>query len=96
MNDYMDMLRDKRQEVQAAERPNTLKEEIQAWWEVESAGAPAKVYNMEFFEYMWGPRANAIGPVLHSLGFTRRRSWKQGKSFSRYWIPPTKEKGGSL
>lgn len=71
---------------QAANRP--LPERIKDWYEQLSPEERSQPYSMKQLEALFHKAPGQIGMALHSLGWKRKRSFKQQEPFSRTWHAP--------
>ena len=45
-------------------------------------------YTMDELVLIFKVAPGRIGKALHMLGWQRRRSWREGASYGRFWVPP--------
>ena len=70
-----------------AHNARPLDTKIREWW----AGLPPEQRRPQISmaelvaEFNCAP--GSIGTALHRLGWARRRSWRNGGSYARFWVP---------
>jgi len=98
MSTYIETLRGQVAETLAARR--TLGEmdpfaaKIRRWYLALPAAERRAIYTMDDLKQIFPTSTGRIGRALHQLGWTRRRSWRTGQPFSRYWVPADVESQG--
>jgi len=48
----------------------------------------SRAFAMAEIEAALSTQGKYLGPILLSLGWTRKRRWSGGGQYSRYWMPP--------
>ena len=87
----LERLRRERLELDQKKAPSiSLKDQIQKWWDKLPAEERQQHYRMEFFAEKFSPVFRLIGPVLHDLGWERKRVWAPNRPHHRVWCPPVR------
>jgi hypothetical protein len=68
-----------------AARP--LDQKIQEWFAALPPEERRAQYKMSELVLIFNVASSRIGTALHRLGWQRRRSWREGASYSRFWVP---------
>jgi len=92
MNAYIRMLRERsaeRRAATAAERAHNarpLENKIQEHFAALPPEERRTHYTMDELVLIFNAAPGRIGTALHRLGWKRRRSWREGQSYARFWI----------
>lgn len=68
-------------------RPD-LKQRFVLWFASVPDISRVRPYSMIELERALGTQGRFLSPVLHALGWTRRRNWSSTGPNCRYWMPP--------
>lgn len=92
---FHEQLKKARKEVferdQSRPRLGTISDRVNYWWEGLEASAKHLEYPISFISDRVGVAPPQLGPVLHSLGWCRRRRWQTNRPHSRVWFKPRAE-----
>ncbi|MHA1540340.1 MAG: hypothetical protein ACTSXQ_07680 [Alphaproteobacteria bacterium] len=72
-----------------AEKNKPLDVKIYEWHAALPIQERQERYTMEELKELFPVAPSRIGGALHKLGWQRKRNWKGGGSYGRYWMPPT-------
>jgi hypothetical protein len=81
-------LRNEERVIQRQEANRPLPERIRDWYELLSQEERLQPYSMKQLEALFHKAPGQIGMALHSLGWQRKRSFRQQGPFSRTWHAP--------
>lgn len=79
-----------RRAVAAAERAHNarpLDVKIRDWYTALPFQERRTHYAMDELVLIFNAAPGRIGTALHRLGWKRRRSWREGASYARFWVP---------
>ena len=68
--------------------PRLLVDRVREWHAGQPNERRNKPWTMAELVAELGAAPHELGPVLHKLGWKRKRSWRPGFPFGRYWQPP--------
>ncbi|GGD61724.1 hypothetical protein GCM10010990_09000 [Croceicoccus mobilis] len=79
--------------LEAQERTEqTLKPDLRQrfidWFATVPEVSRNRAYGMVELESALGTQGRFLSPVLHELGWERRRKWSGSGQSPRYWVPP--------
>ena len=87
---YKERLERRRKKLQAikdaAPKPPTLHERIEAWFAELSQEDQRRAWHMREFRAIFNDTPQRIGAALFELGWSRRRRWTDSKPTARYWF----------
>lgn len=64
-----------------------LDEKIRDWYAALPPQQRRASYTMNELVLLFNTAPGLIGTALHRLGWARRRSWHDGGSYARFWVP---------
>lgn len=65
-----------------------LKQRFLDWFDSVPEISRARPYSMVELERALNTQGRFLSPVLHALGWERRRKWSSTGQSPRYWMPP--------
>jgi hypothetical protein len=76
-----------RQTAKQLERSRSLEDRIRHWYEDLPPQERRTRYTMNQLVLLFGTAPGLIGAALHRLGWRRKRNWRTGGPYDRYWDP---------
>lgn len=70
-----------------AHNARPLEKKIQDWYAALSPHERRAQYTMDELVLIFSAAPGRIGTALHRVGWERRRSFRGGGSYARYWLP---------
>jgi hypothetical protein len=77
-----------RQTAAQLERSRSLEFRIKDWYENLPGRERQTRYTMSQLVLLFGTAPGLIGAALHGLNWQRKRNWRAGGSYGRFWTPP--------
>jgi hypothetical protein len=86
---YLDTLKRRREDIQmqreATPKTPPLHTRMTTWYNGLSHEEKNRAYSMQEFRILFGDTPQKIGATLWSLGWTRKRMWRDDQPTARYW-----------
>jgi hypothetical protein len=71
-----------------AAKGRPLHERIAEYFQGQQSDSLTRSWTMAELTALFRAPAQRIGPALHTLGWKRKRSWRAGSPYGRFWEPP--------
>ena len=71
-----------------AKSENRLINRVARWYGALPKSARKAAYSIRELANEFRAARGELGPVLHQLGWKRKRRWTGGGPYERYWVPP--------